>query len=211
MREPLSHITGIRSFWGRDFRVTPDVLDPRPETECLIAEALHRGPVQRLLDIGVGSGCILLTLLAEWPEATGVGTDTSAKALEIARTNAVSLGVANRAELLRTDWTDAASGPFGLIVTNPPYISAEEMAGLAPEVRLHEPTEALSPGGDGLDAYRAIAPRLGGLLAPGGLALLEIGPVQYEPVAALLANAGMNVLMVIPDLDQRARVIVAQS
>lgn len=209
-RQPLSHITGRRLFWDRAFRVTSDVLDPRPETESLIAEALHRGRFRRVLDIGTGSGCILLTLLAEWPGATGLGTDSSAAALDVARANAADLGVADRATLVRTDWTDGVAGPFDLIVSNPPYIAEAELAVLAPEVRLHEPRPALSPGGDGLDAYRAIAPRLPGLLAPGGLVLVEIGPAGYEQVAALIAGAGLNVLMVIPDLDQRARVIVAQ-
>ena len=210
-REPLSHITGERLFWDRAFRVSPDVLDPRPETEVLIAEALHRGPFGRILDIGTGSGCILLTLLAEWPGATGIGTDISAAALEIAAANAAALELSERAGFLLTDWTDRVAGPFDLIVSNPPYIAADEMAALSPEVRLHEPHGALSPGGDGLDAYRAIAPALRLLLAPGGLAMVEIGPTQYEAVAALLAAAGLNVLMVIPDLDQRARVIVAQA
>ena len=203
--------SGERLFWDRAFRVTPDVLDPRPETEVLIAEALHRGPFERILDIGTGSGCILLTLLAEWRGATGIGTDISPAALEIAAANAALLDVAGRAGFLLTDWTDAVAGPFDLIVSNPPYVTAEEMAALAPEVRLHEPHGALSPGGDGLDAYRAIAPALRPLLAPGGIAMVEIGPTQYEAVAALLAASGLNVLMVIPDLDQRARVVVAQA
>ena len=209
-RQPLSHITGRRLFWNRMFQVTPDVLDPRPETESLIAEALHRGPFQRVLDIGIGSGCLLLTLLAEWPGATGVGTDRLAATLKIARANAVDLGVADRADLTQTDWTDGVEGRFDLVVANPPYIAAGDMALLAPEIRLHEPQVALSPGEEGLEAYRAIAPRLPGLLVPGGMVLIEIGPTQYEEVAALIAMAGLNVLMVIPDLDQRARVIVAQ-
>lgn len=209
-REPLSHITGNRLFWDRHFRVTPDVLDPRPETECLVADALHRGPYRRVLDIGVGAGCILLTLLSEWPDATGVGTDISSAALAVAAQNAASLGVSDRAALVQTDWTDDVSGRFDLIVSNPPYVSEAEMRGLAPEVRDHEPALALSPGGDGLDAYRAIAPRLLGLLTPGGTVMVEIGPTQSEQVAAILAAAGLNVLMIIPDLDQRARVVVAQ-
>jgi release factor glutamine methyltransferase len=210
-REPLSHITGERLFWDRAFLVTPDVLDPRPETEVLIAEALRRGAFERVLDIGTGSGCILLTLLAEWPGATGLGTDISPAALEIAKANAAALDLAGRVEFLQTNWADAAAGPFDLIVSNPPYIAANEMAALSPEVRLHEPHGALTPGGDGLDAYRAIAPALHPRLAPGGFVMVEIGPTQYEAVAALLATSGLNVLMVIPDLDQRARVIIAQA
>lgn len=210
-REPLSHITGQRLFWDRAFQVTPDVLDPRPETECLIADALHRGPFRRILDIGTGSGCILVTLLAEWPGATGIGTDTSLAALQIAARNAETLGVSARTEFVTTNWTDGVDGPFDLIVSNPPYIGADEMEHLSPEVRLHEPHAALTPGGDGLDAYRAIAPRLRPLLAPGGIVMVEIGPTQSEAVAALFAGAGLNVQMIIPDLDQRARVVVAQA
>ncbi len=210
-REPVSHITGQRLFWGREFLVTPDVLDPRPETETLIAEAINRGPFERLLDIGVGSGCILLSLLAEWPDASGIGTDTSTAAIQIARQNADRHGIADRALMIETCWADGVQGPFDLIVSNPPYIAADEMAGLSPEVQLHEPHAALSPGGDGLDGYRAIAPVLRGLLTPGGVAMLEIGPTQYEQVAAMLASAQLSVVMVIPDLDQRARVIVCQS
>ena len=210
-REPLSHITGQRLFWDRAFHVTPDVLDPRPETECLIADALHRGPFRRVLDIGTGSGCILITLMAEWPGSTGIGTDISAAALQVAHQNAIAIGVADRTDLVETSWADGLDGPFDLIVSNPPYIAADEMAELAPEVRLHEPHSALTPGGDGLDAYRAIAPRLRALLAPGGLVMVEIGPTQSEAVAALFAGAGLNVQMIIPDLDQRARVVVAQA
>jgi release factor glutamine methyltransferase len=207
-RHPLSHITGTRTFWGRDFAVTPDVLDPRPETETLIAEALHRGPFARVLDLGTGSGCILLTLLAEWPQATGLGTDRSAAALDIARQNAATLGI-DRAALEQHDWWTGIEGRFDLIVSNPPYIAADEIPALAPEVRDHEPRAALTPGGDGLDAYRAIAAGTIRHLAPGGLLMVEIGPTQYHAVAAILAAAGLLVQAEIPDLDQRPRVIVA--
>ena len=210
-REPLSHITGQRLFWDRAFHVTSDVLDPRPESEMLIAEALHRGPFQRILDIGTGSGCLLLTLLAEWPAAAGTGTDASSAAIEIARKNADILDVADRADLTETDWTDGVDGPFDLIVTNPPYIAEAEIPGLSPEVRLFEPRAALTPGGDGLAAYHAIAPRTVELLNPGGLVLFEIGPTQYDAVAAILASAGLSVRMLVPDLDQRPRVVVAQA
>lgn len=207
-RAPVSHITGTRAFWGRAFRVTPDVLDPRPETETLIAEALHRGPFTRILDLGTGSGCILLTLLAEWPDATGLGTDTSTAALEVARANAASLEI-DRAALEHHDWWDGVDGQFDLIVSNPPYIAAEEMPHLSPDVRDHEPRAALTPGGDGLDAYRAIAAGVARHLAPGGVIMLEIGATQYHDVAAILAHAGLLVHAEIPDLDQRPRVIVA--
>ena len=209
-RAPVSQITGVREFWGRRFRVTPAVLDPRPETETLVAAALAGPPVRRVLDLGTGSGCILLSLLAEWPQARGVGVDISAAALEVAASNAISLGVADRAELVTGDWCAGLSGQFGLIVSNPPYVAAGELAGLAPEVRLHEPLEALSPGGDGLDATRRIAAGVGPLLAPGGRLLLEIGPRQAAAVNRILTDAGMAVTAVLPDLDGRDRVVSAE-
>lgn len=211
-RAPVSHITGGREFWGRRFRVTPAVLDPRPETETLIAHALEGPAPRRILDLGTGSGCILLTLLAEWPGTRGVGTDISAAALEVAAENARRLGVADRTELVASDWCDGLGGiggPFGLIVSNPPYIAGDEIAGLTPEVRLHEPLAALSPGGDGLDAYRRIAAGVGPLLAPEGRILLEIGPHQATDVGRILAAAGITVTAVLPDLDGRNRVVSA--
>lgn len=212
-RQPVAQITGRRQFWGRGFAVTPDVLDPRPETETLVAAALAR-PAVRVLDLGTGSGCILLTLLAEWPCATGLGTDLSAPALAVAAANAAALGLAGRADLRRGDWTgciDAASdGPFDLIVSNPPYIAAADMAGLAPDVRDWEPHGALTPGGDGLAAYRAILPALPALLAPGGRVLLEIGAAQGAAVAAIARAAGLARIAVLPDMDGRDRVVAAQ-
>jgi len=206
-RAPVSQITGAREFWGRRFRVSPAVLDPRPETETLVAAALEGPPVRRVLDLGTGSGCILLTLLAEWPEARGVGVDISAAALAVAARNARDLGVADRAELVTGDWCGRLDGQFGLIVSNPPYIAADEIAGLAPEVRNHEPLAALSPGGDGLDAYRRIAAGVRPLLAPGGRLLMEIGPHQAAPVGRILADSGLAVTAVLPDLDGRDRVV----
>jgi release factor glutamine methyltransferase len=221
-RAPVSHITGMREFWGRRFRVTPAVLDPRPETETLIAHALEGPPARRVLDLGTGSGCILLTLLAEWPRARGVGVDISDAALEVAAGNARSLGVAGRADLVAGDWCDGLEGQFDLIVSNPPYIAAGEMAGLSPEVRLHEPLAALSPdagpGGDGLGAYRRIAAGIGAgigagvgaLLAPGGRLLLEIGPRQALDVSRILTGAGLSVTAVLLDMDGRDRVVSAK-
>ncbi len=210
-REPLSHITGRREFWGRAFEVGSDVLDPRPETETLVAEALGRGPFRRILDLGTGSGCLLVTLLAEWPEATGLGADISAAALAVARRNADSAGVAERATLVEADWTEGVQGPFDLVVSNPPYLAATEITGLEPEVRDHEPRLALTPGGDGMGAYRAIAAGVRRLMAPGAWLMVEIGPTQSEAVAAILAGAGLSVLRVIPDLDHRPRVILARA
>ncbi|MGB5558799.1 MAG: peptide chain release factor N(5)-glutamine methyltransferase [Paracoccaceae bacterium] len=207
-RVPVSHITGAREFYGRRFIVTPDVLDPRPDTETLIEVALSR-PYARVLDLGTGSGCIVLTLLAERPGAEGIGTDISARALEVAGTNGRALGVGERVELLVSDWFSDVRGRFDLIVSNPPYIAQAEMAELEPEVRDYEPHAALTPGGDGLDAYRAIAAGLGAHLVPGGRVLLEIGPTQAEAVSALLAEAGLGRIAVHHDLDGRDRVVEA--
>lgn len=208
-REPLSHITGKRSFWGREFRVTPDVLDPRPETECLVADALHRGRFENILDLGTGTGCILLTLLAEWPGATGVGCDLSEPALAVAKANQAALGLGERCDLVLSDWYENVSGRFDLIVSNPPYIAEAEMPGLSPEVLNHEPHAALTPGGDGLSAYEAIAAGAQDHLEPDGMLMVEIGPTQSHAVAAILVNAGLTVRAVIPDLDQRPRVVIA--
>ena len=211
-RIPVAQIIGQRSFWGRDFIVTRDTLDPRPETETLIAVALEAGPAKRILDLGTGTGCLLLTLLAEWRDATGVGTDISAQALEIAERNALALGLTARARFLRSDWfsalSDPGAGDFDLIVSNPPYIAEGELALLAPEVRDHEPHSALTPGGDGLDAYRAIAAGVAANLAPQGRLLLEIGPTQAADVAALLTRSGLVDITTHRDFDGRDRVIV---
>jgi release factor glutamine methyltransferase len=209
-RRPVAQITGQRLFWGRSFRVTPDTLDPRPETEALVAEALA-APFTRVLDLGTGTGCILLTLLAERARATGLATDLSPAALDVAQENAARLGLSDRASFALSDWFGAVTGPFDLIVSNPPYIAAGEMALLDPEVRLHEPHLALTPGGDGLDAYRALARGAPAHLAPGGRVLFEIGPSQGQAVAGLLGAAGLTDIRVLPDLDGRDRVIAARA
>lgn len=210
-RRPVAQLLGRRLFWGRAFRVTADVLDPRPETETIVAAALARGPRARVLDLGTGSGCLLLTLLAEWPEALGLGIDASPAALEVARENAAALGLADRAAFRAGDWLAGAGAGWDCIVANPPYIPEAELAGLAPEVRDHEPRLALTPGGDGLGAFRRIAPALGAALAPGGLALLEFGAGQGEAVRAILAAAGLGGLALLPDLDGRPRVLMVQA
>ena len=209
-RQPVSQITGQRLFWGRPFRVTRDVLDPRPETECLIAAALS-APFATVLDLGTGSGCILLTLLAERPSASGLGIDLSDAALAVARENAAALGLAARASFRASDWFAQVTGRFELIVANPPYIAAAEMPALAPEVRDWEPHLALTPGGDGLAAYRAIAAGAGAHLAPGGRLLVEIGPTQGAAVTALFRAAGLQGAAVHPDLDGRDRVVAARA
>ncbi|MRX49634.1 peptide chain release factor N(5)-glutamine methyltransferase [Paracoccus sp. S-4012] len=208
-REPVSQITGRRLFWGRPFRVTRDTLDPRPETETLIAAALE-APFAEVLDLGTGTGAILLTLLLERPGATGLGTDLSEAALAVARGNAARLG-ARDATFLRADWFDGIDGRFDLIASNPPYIAAGEMAGLEPEVRLWEPAMALTDGGDGLAAYRAIAAGAPAHLAPGGRLMVEIGPTQAAAVAGLFREAGLAGVEVRADLDGRDRVVIARA
>lgn len=207
-RRPLSHVTGRRAFFGRSFRVTPDVLDPRPDTEALVALALAE-PFARVLDLGTGSGCILITLLAERPDAAGLGTDISAAALAVAAANAADHGLAGRAEFRMADWFDGLTGTFDLIVSNPPYIAAAEVPTLAPEV-LHEPHGALSPGGDGLAAYRAIAAGAAAHLAPGGRLLVEVGASQGRAVSGILSAAGWTGIAVRPDLEGRDRVVLAR-
>ena len=202
--EPVSHLIGSRLFWGREFLVSADVLDPRPETETLVACALEE-PFGRLLDLGTGSGCILVTLLAEKPLALGLGVDVSLAALGIARENARRHGVDGRAGFTEADWFKGVGGRFDLIVSNPPYIALAEMAGLQPEVRDHEPRLALTDGGDGLSAYRAI---LGGAalhLAPAGRVIVEVGATQAEAVLEIGRAAGLGLAETRPDLNGRAR------
>ncbi|TNC73375.1 peptide chain release factor N(5)-glutamine methyltransferase [Rubellimicrobium roseum] len=204
-RRPVSHLLGTRLFWGREFVVTPDVLDPRPETEILVAAALEE-PFGRVLDLGTGSGCILLSLLADRPEATGVGLDLSPAALEVARTNAARLGVADRVQLRPSDWFAAAEGRFDLIVSNPPYIALNEMPDLEPEVRDWEPRLALTDEADGLDAYRAILSGVGPYLASGGRLAVEHGPTQASAIAALGTAQGLGRPEIRRDFDGRDRV-----
>jgi release factor glutamine methyltransferase len=203
-RAPLSHITGRRVFWGRAFAVTPDVLDPRPETEIVVAWALERGPVGHMLDLGVGSGCILLSLLAEWPEARGVGVDASDAALAVARRNAEALGVADRATFLKSDWLSAVDGAFDLIVANPPYLATDELAALSPEVAA-EPPAALDGGADGLDAYRAIASGARRVLRPGATVMFEMGPTQADAVRAIMEAQRFREVVRLRDFDGRVR------
>lgn len=207
--EPVAKILGERVFWGRAFEVTTDVLDPRPETECLIAAALDGPQPARLLDLGTGSGIIAVTLLAEWPATQGVATDTSAAALDVATRNARRHGVAARLEMRCADWFKGVAGAFDLIASNPPYIAADEMAELAPEVRLHDPLTALSDGADGRTAYRAIAGTAGAHLRPGGRILLEIGPAQGRAVCRLMSEAGFASVRILCDFDGRDRVVSA--
>jgi release factor glutamine methyltransferase len=205
---PVAQILGERSFWGRSFTVTAAVLDPRPETETLIARALAGPPPRRILDLGTGTGAILVTLLAECPEARGVGTDIDPAALAVAAANAARHRVAARADFRLADWTDGLTGRFDLVVSNPPYIPEAELAALAPDVRDWEPRRALTPGPTGLESYHRIAAGLPALLADNGRALLEIGAGQGAAVAALLRAAGFAVTLH-ADLDGRERVAEA--
>ncbi len=207
--QPVAQIIGRRLFYGRPFIVTPDVLDPRPETETLVDAALG-APFARVLDLGTGSGAIVLSLLAERANATAIATDISAAALEVARRNAAALGLAGRVRFIRADWFDGIEGRFDLIVSNPPYIGAEELAHLAPDLGW-EPAGALTPGADALAAYRRIVARAPAHLAPGGRLLLETGADQGPAVAALAREAGLLDVAILPDLDGRDRVVAARA
>ena len=210
--QPVAQIIGKRLFWGRSFQVTPDVLDPRPETETLIDCALKK-PFSSVLDLGTGSGAILLSLLAERAQAVGVGADLSHKALAVARRNAEGLGLAVRAEFVQSDWFDGVSGTFDLIVSNPPYIAAPDYAVLDPEVRDWEPRMALVPedcDGSGLASYRAIISQAPEHLTRGGWLMVEIGLGQGADVLALATQAGLANGQVIPDMTGRGRVVIAQ-
>lgn len=204
-RAPMSHITGKRLFYRHEFQVTPDVLDPRPETEALVSAALQL-PWARVLDLGTGSGAIILSLLAERAEATGIATDLSLAALGVAQANAEALGLAARCELILSDWFTNITGRFDLIVSNPPYIANGEMPDLAPELSF-EPRMALTDGADGLSAYRAICAGAGAYLTPGGWLMVEIGWQQGKGVAALMRDAGLKNIRILPDLDGRDRVV----
>lgn len=206
-RQPVAQIIGRREFWGRNFSVTPDVLDPRPDTEALIEIALADGKASNILDMGTGSGCILLTLLAEWPDAVGQGIDQSEKALNVAFENANDLGLADRAEFIQSDWFSNITGLFDLIVSNPPYITEDAMKTVAPEVRDWEPRMALTPEGDGLDAYRTIAKHAQQYLTPDGRLFLEIGWDQAHAVLEIFTNEGFVEGVCHKDLAGKDRVI----
>lgn len=210
-REPVSKIIGRRMFWGREFTVTRDVLDPRPETETLIAEALTGAPPSRILDLGTGSGILAVTLLAEWRDAFAVATDLSEPALKIAARNATLNGVDNRLTLITSDWFSQVQGRFDLIVSNPPYIGAAEMPSLAPEVLGFDPQMALTPGGDGLSPYRDIAAKALDHLDPGGRILVEIGYRQGQAVCDIFTGAGLEQVRCHPDMDGRDRVVSARA
>lgn len=195
-REPIAQILGCREFWSLPLLTTRDTLTPRPDSETVIEAALARIPDRsrslRILDLGTGTGCLLLALLSELPNATGIGTDMSVAALHVARHNAETLGLAARAQFVAADWDFGLSGRFDLIVSNPPYIATDEIADLEPEVRDYEPRLALDGGPDGLAAYRTLAPRICTRLCPGGIAILEVGRGQADAVERILRAAGLD-------------------
>ena len=210
--EPLSRILGRREFWSLSLAISPDALDPRPETETIVEAALatfaaRRGEPIALLDLGVGSGALLCALLSEFPAARGIGVDVSEGAANVARANVEALGLTNRAEIRLGDWGAGLDGPFDLIAANPPYVRSGEIATLAREVRDHDPRLALDGGEDGLDAYRALLPQIARLLAFEGWFFLEVGAGQAEAVEQIAAEAGLADLVIVPDLAGIARVV----
>lgn len=217
--EPVGRILGTASFYGLDFALGPDTLEPRPDTETLVEVALAAvrsgriagaspdGTGLRLLDLGTGTGAIAVTLLARLPEASGLATDLSAGALDVARRNASRNGVGNRLDFALGDFFAAANGSFNLVVSNPPYIASDIIGDLDREVRLHDPRLALDGGPDGLDAYRAILGGIDDHLVPGGFLAVEIGWDQGESVATLFGTAGLTEIEVHRDLGDRERVV----
>jgi release factor glutamine methyltransferase len=211
-REPMAHILGRREFWSLSFKVTPDTLDPRPDSEALVQAVLDRvedrsAPL-RLVDFGTGTGCLLLALLHELPNATGLGVDASLPALAVAGENARTLGLASRACFRRGDWDQALAAAADVVFSNPPYIPTGDIAQLQPEVAGFEPRLALDGGPDGLAAYRRLAPAAARLLAPGGLAAFEIGLGQGDSVVALGRAAGLRHLATAIDLAAIPRCVL---
>jgi release factor glutamine methyltransferase len=212
-REPVSRIAGRREFWSLSFEVTPATLDPRPDSETLVEAALDlieaRSAPLSLLDLGTGTGCLLLALLSELPGAWGVGVDISPDATMAARRNAAALGLAGRAAFAVGDWGTSLAGGFDLVVANPPYIASGAMAGLPPEVAAYDPPLALVGGRHGLDAYQSLTPDLLRLVRPGATVLLEIGAGQAAAVRGILARAGFENAAVYRDLAGIERCVAA--
>lgn len=210
-REPVSRILGRKAFWKIMLNVTPDVLSPRPDTETLLDIALLAFEPHRafsVIDLGTGSGAILLAILAERAGATGVGTDVSSEALAVAKENAANLDLDGRAVFLRTEWAAGfGDHSFDLVVSNPPYIPSDDIPGLDPEVREHDPILALDGGPDGLMAYRELAPEIRRILKPDGIFAVEIGWDQAAAVRSLFVEAGFEGVRVVKDLGDRNRVV----
>jgi release factor glutamine methyltransferase len=215
--EPVARIVGVKEFWGLPFAIAPAVLVPRPETETVVETALGRLDAAgarerplRIVDLGTGSGAILVALLHELREASGIGTDCSVAAIETARENAWLLGVAPRAAFVACDFGAALGGGFDLVVANPPYVASAEIATLAREVRDFDPTAALDGGADGLAAYRTILADAGRLLAPGAFLVMEVGAHQSDAVSTLADAAGLTATAATPDLAGIPRVVSAR-
>ncbi len=212
--EPLSRIVGRREFWGLEFELSPDTLDPRPDSETIVEAVIAHLPGRdrshRFLDLGTGSGCLLLALLSEFPAARGIGIDKAFGAAMIAQRNAERLGFGDRARFVVGDWGEALAGGFDAVVANPPYIARTAIGGLPPEVRDHDPLLALDGGPDGLDAYRALARGLPRLLAPRGIFAGEIGAGQDEAVAGIIRRHGLVVDETVADLAGIARCVVVR-
>jgi release factor glutamine methyltransferase len=211
--EPVSRILGRREFWSLDFEVTPDVLDPRADTELIVETVLAEtcaGSTARMLDLGTGSGCIPISVLSERPSMTAVAVDISPAAIEVANRNAWRHRVADRISFMEGCWFEPVSGSFDIIVSNPPYIPASDIDQLAPGVKNFDPRLALDGGADGLDPYRLIAAESGHVLIAGGLLVLEIGYDQGEAVAKLLESAGFSQIQVLRDLSGHDRTVVAR-
>ena len=206
---PVSRIIGVRQFWGRNFQITDDVLDPRGDTETLIAEAL-KTPAKRILDLGTGSGILGITLAMEQVDAVVVVTDISQAALAVAKANAKRYHVEDRIEFLQSDWFDSLQGKFDLIISNPPYIGENELEGLEPDVIDYDPIIALTPGGDGLAPYRIIAGQAKDYLNKNGQVIVEIGYLQGNEVKNLFLRAGFANVQILQDLDGKERAIVAK-
>lgn len=212
LREPVSRILGTAEFWGLPFRLSPGTLVPRPDTEALVSAALallpDSGAALRLLDLGTGSGCILVALLHERPAATGLGIDRDLSALATARENAEVNGVGPRACFALSEWDEAVAGRFDLVVSNPPYIPKAEIAQLDPEVSRHDPEAALDGGQDGLDSVRVVLRAAARLLAPDGHAVVEFGHDQADLVAALAREDGLNPVEIVRDMAGHQRAVV---
>lgn len=211
--EPLSRLAGRREFWSLDFALSPETLDPRPDSETLIAAALadipdRRAPL-RVADFGTGTGCLLLALLSELPRARGIGIDVAPGAVATARANAAALGLADRAEFQLGGWESRIEGTADVILANPPYISCDEIAALPPEVLRYDPRAALDGGPDGLGAYRVLGPAFRNLLWATGRAYVELGAGQAEQVSRLMTEAGLTVAAVKQDLAGIERCLIA--
>ena len=211
-REPVSRIVGRREFWSLAFALSPDTLDPRPDSETLVAACLERLPDRqaplRILDLGTGTGCLLLALLSELPRAIGFGVDIAPGAAATARQNAAAMFLERRAFFLVGGWGAAMQGGMDAVLANPPYVPTGAIAGLSPEVARHDPLRALDGGSDGLDAHRELAPGLQRLLGPAGFACIEIGMGQVTAAAQIYAAAGLDVVARHGDLKGVERCLV---